>query len=620
MKSSRKISARLNANLREHNREYRAGTETPMPAMNGFTAVRGLRWLAIAGVFLLLGPFAFASVEITGGGGELEASTFICTDPGNCDTVPPDRADSDDGFFDAPIGNPDDPPAASANVPQCSATDQNGNAVSAGPVDTLGEYVGDAQSMTLTTSGSGSADAQDNSSITQVNADSASDITFTVTGEATDVPISVSMTAINCERATASLLMGGVPIGEITADNDGQHGSFPPGPLSPGDYRIQLLFEPNSPSPPTNFNFNFSATITVGEAVPTNEIEWNNSAGGAFHTATNWDPQMVPGAGDTAIFGLESAYSVDVGTVTTERLELRSGDVTFSNANYNVASLNFVPAGTVLDNAVLTLASGTLSGIHALIGESAAARVNVNAGATLNYTGSLQVGGPGHGDLVINDGFVFSGEGRIGSGVGGGQADLAGPGALWDSGSLSVGFFSGVESNLFVSGGATLVSDIGSVGFSPGSDGFVEIKGDLSTWDLNGNLKIGEGGFGELNVLDGALVTCPNLTVGIAGVGNVLVKGIGNQPSLVDVADLLIVGEPTSGLLDIEDGAEVRTATGIFIGFGETGVGTINVLGKSTAGPSLLDTLGDIIVGFAGPTAESSSASTTLPAIQRAGR
>ena len=55
-----------------------------------------------------------------------------------------------------------------------------------------------------------------------------------------------------------------------------------------------------------------------------------------------------------------------------------------------------------------------------------------------------------------------------------GQAQLTGPGALWDSGSLSVGFFSGVESNLFVSGGATLVSDIGSVGFSPGSDGFVQ--------------------------------------------------------------------------------------------------------------------------------------------------
>ena len=88
---------------------------------------------------------------------------------------------------------------------------------------------------------------------------------------------------------------------------------------------------------------------------------------------------MVPGTDDTAVFGLASAYSVDVGTATTERLEIRNGDVTFTNANYNVASIDFVPSGTVLDNAHLTLASGTLSGIHALIGESAAARVDVNA-------------------------------------------------------------------------------------------------------------------------------------------------------------------------------------------------------------------------------------------------
>ena len=355
----------------------------------------------------------------------------------------------------------------------------------------------------------------------------------------------------------------------------------------------------NEPGTSSNGGGNFVFELHPAGTPPPNleGIEWNNAAGGSFHTATNWEPQMVPGTNDTVLFGLASAYSVDVGTATTERLLIGNGDVTFTNANYNVAATDFVPSGTVLDNAVLTLASGTLSGIHALIGESAAARVNVNAGATLNYTGSLQVGGPGNGVLNIADGgFVFSGEGRIGTGVGGGQAQLDGPGALWDSGSLAVGFFSGGKSKLFVSGGATLLSDSGSVGFSPGSDGLVEINGDLSTWTLGGDLKIGEGGVGLLNVLAGARVTCPVLRLGISAKGTALVDGAGTEPSLVDVASTLFVGDANSGVLNIENGAQVRATGDIIIGV--EGVGSVNVSGKSTAGPSLLDSLGNLAVGL----------------------
>ena len=270
--------------------------------------------------------------------------------------------------------------------------------------------------------GSAHADSSNPPSELELSAESGGFIQFTVTGEPTDVPISVSMTAIDCV-GVATLKRDGDLIGEITADDTGQHGSFPPGPLSPGVYEIQLLFHVlvGQTSEEVDLNFNFFGTFTVGGTVPTNEIEWNNFAGGAFHAATNWDPQMVPGAGDTAVFGLESAYSVDVGAATTERLELRSGDVTFTNANYTVSSTVFDPAGILLDNAKLTLASvSVLSGVHALIGESAAARVDVITGG-LSLSGSLRVGGPGNGILDIEDGgIVLSGEGRIGNGVGGG--------------------------------------------------------------------------------------------------------------------------------------------------------------------------------------------------------
>jgi T5SS/PEP-CTERM-associated repeat protein len=426
----------------------------------------------------------------------------------------------------------------------------------------------------------------------------------------TDVPCSYTMTGhlaasqLHFNIQAIARLTGG-PTGEVfTAfSTSGETAIDESGTFPPGTYTLTVTVSAEGTTsvmvPATASTDFFFSAVPMGAPTPTPSpgIQWKNTAGGSFHTATNWDPQMVPGTSDTAVFGLASAYSVDVGTATTERLEIRNGDVTFTNANYNVAALDFVPSGTVLDNAVLTLASGTLSGIHALIGESAAARVDVNSGATLNYTGSLQVGGAGHGNLFINDGgFVFSGEGRIGTGVGGGEAEVEGPAALWDSGSLAVGFFSGVESSLFVSGGATLLSDSGSVGFSPGSDGFVEIDGDLSTWTLAGDLKIGEGGVGNLNVLNGALVTCDALRLGISAPGTALVKGAGAEPSLVDVAATLFVGQDNPGILVIENGAQVRATTDIFIGFGA--VGSVIVTGKSAAGPSRLNSLGHLAVGL----------------------
>ena len=348
-------------------------------------------------------------------------------------------------------------------------------------------------------------------------------------------------------------------------------------------------------------SFSFEVTLTPDEPLPTpTPIQWDNPAGGSFQTAANWDPQMVPGSDDTAIFGLQTVYSVDIGTATTERLEIRNGDVTFTNADYTVAATDFVPSGTVLNNSILTLSSGFLSGIHMLIGESAAARVDVNAGAILNYTGSLQVGGPGNGILIISDGGqVLSGEGRIATGVGGGQAEVNGPGALWNSGNLAVGFFGGVEANLFVSGGAQLVSGIGDIGFSLGSEGAVEIADDQSKWTLSGDLKIGEGGTGFVNLLNGGLVTCPNMVLGISAFGDTRVEGFGTQPSTVEVAGQITVGQSDSGSVSIVDGAEM-SGHDITAGAAPGSFGSITVAGKSTAGPSFLSAEQNIVLGLEG--------------------
>jgi hypothetical protein len=117
--------------------------------MNAVTTVRGLPWLAIAGVFLLLTSRTFAGLEITGGAGDVDVSTILCTADN------PDCLNNPDCFEDlrinleAPIGNPRILPLVHC---MCRNVQTNGSSV--GPVDVQGTFVGDAQSATFTASGS----------------------------------------------------------------------------------------------------------------------------------------------------------------------------------------------------------------------------------------------------------------------------------------------------------------------------------------------------------------------------------------------------------------------------------------------------------------------------------
>ena len=59
---------------------------------------------------------------------------------------------------------------------------------------------------------------------------------------------------------------------------------------------------------------------------------WNNAAGGAWGTATNWTPnRTVPAAGDILVFSAGASYTVTgVPTQTISRLTVSAGTVTFS--------------------------------------------------------------------------------------------------------------------------------------------------------------------------------------------------------------------------------------------------------------------------------------------------
>ena len=119
------------------------------------------------------------------------------------------------------------------------------------------------------------------------------------------------------------------------------------GDLVPGSYRIELQWnataQTSQQSPQVFGNFGLDVT-REGNPTPTptptpwtptpsaTPIRWNNSAGGSFQTGSNWVPQTVPGSSNVAIFGLQTSYTVSVGTAATSRLEVRNGNVTFTDS------------------------------------------------------------------------------------------------------------------------------------------------------------------------------------------------------------------------------------------------------------------------------------------------
>lgn len=567
-------------------------------AMNSFTVARRLRRLAIASVFLLLAPRAFAGATIlASSNGDLEAHTQIgplCVQDGQA-------------RFSAPIGNPSDPPTNSLHIPQCSTSNPNTGEVDfVGPIDLQGGYTGNAQSMTLTASGSGSEKVDERFFREHfVSARTFGDIQFEVTGEPTEVPISVSMT-VDCEVCEARCILRAPDnqvIGEITADKDGQHGSFPTGALSPGFYSVELTHSYNTVLTLgfTTYNFNFSARITVS-AGPTNEIEWANPVDGSFQAAENWDPQQVPSGNDDAVFDVAGTYTVsldgnsshnalfgsgtgvnvtfELGGNTYTLNQLQTGGLAGEDASFTFSGV-FDPASSARDRLAssrpraaggLVQVNQTLivgSGTNQAYVEQARVSSNevhvegiltVKDSGSLLETASLEVGISGDGpQLLIDEGqvvsthatvegnaFVFVGRNVIPQRPDPSHWEVAEGLDVIDDGSVSI--FGG-SVNV---GGRCVIGDVpGS--FSDVSVGGITVGGTFSVSELI----VGRNGKGTMKVSDLGLAQIGSLEIGndpdnsdIIGQGTVRVEGDGT----LLVGNDLIVGGSGKGLLTIDGG------------------------------------------------------------------
>ncbi len=316
-------------------------------------------------------------------------------------------------------------------------------------------------------------------------------------------------------------------------------------------------------------------------AVPTRAapLSWNNAAGGAAGTNTNWTPNAIPGGADDLTFNLNAAYSVTFGaTVTASRTHTyRLGTVTLTMSSPHAASTGLTVGDLNLDNATMTLTTGTFtSNASAVVGDAA---------------GSI-------GTLNVNDS----------------DADFVVAGATSD---LTIG--NSGDANMNITGrGHVEVGDQFIAGASASSSPTILISGALATPPFGvslldvlgtGQSRIGAGGDVNMTISNGGVADFAGDLVianGSASNSSVTVQTAVLLNARLQVAGDLLVGRNISGgiaagtaTININTGGTTSVDGDTFLGDPDGGTGTINLGGGTFTGalPVNMET-GSTITGF----------------------
>ena len=204
-----------------------------------------------------------------------------------------------------------------------------------------------------------------------------------------------------------------------------------------------------------------------------------------------------------------------------------------------------------------------------LLGSSASV-MNVSVGAS--NSAELQVGG---GASLAVGGSTVIGDGASSTGL----VTVTGTGTTLDTSYLAVGNYGWGE--LAIVDGARVVSTFASVGASPDSVGVVTVTGGSALF-ASDEFTVGSEGSGTLTVLGGSEVTSSNgaLGWGTGGVGTVTVSGAGSRWD--NSAGFLTVGYHGTASLTVADGGELVSATGyVAYEVGSSAVVTVTGAGSS---------------------------------------
>lgn len=289
---------------------------------------------------------------------------------------------------------------------------------------------------------------------------------------------------------------------------------------------------------------------------------------GSFNTDVNWDPVGVPDPLDTAKFSDSGTHTVTFSqSVTNNELLIDHGLWLFE-----LALSEYILDGAIVgddsgDVAVLTLVNGTISlpsGLSRVrIGKDAGSdgTLTVSTNATFNNSDSLLIGDAGSGKVeVVNGGsastastaatFIADDPGSTGVLI------VSGPGSTWNNlGNLLLGNGGSGMMQVLNGGNGAVLGQV-KIGDGPGSVGVLDVDGVGSSLNFEAASVIGNFGSGSVTVTNGGVFSTALITVAdeVGSSGAVMVDGAGSN--WIDSIEVFI-GNHGSGSLTISDGATV---------------------------------------------------------------
>lgn len=345
----------------------------------------------------------------------------------------------------------------------------------------------------------------------------------------------------------------------------------------------------------------------------------NPAAEGDFAYFNNWADQIPPSAADTAVFNSGSnGHTIHFTTDSqTHGLAVGNDTVTFDlgGHQYTVDNgspfQNSVTVGLSTSNSHLAITHGTLAPNNYMsvgFASGSNASVSVTGAEAHLVANTLRIGDGGQGEVDVIDGasVVATFQTSVGSGSHSvGTVRITGPGSSWTSlksnANVVIGAGTVSQGALYVADGGIFQTTNGLfVALVPGSTGLVEVSGvsgtSRSTLTFGGG-PVGNAGSGTLHVANGALVTSSgSLAIGssFGSTGTAIVGGSsGGFNAELSAGQILIADNesglpsaPYSGSLTVNTGGKVTVVGGIMLGNGETGTGTLAVVGgQVVSGP-----------------------------------
>lgn len=216
-----------------------------------------------------------------------------------------------------------------------------------------------------------------------------------------------------------------------------------------------------------------------------------------------------------------------------------------------------VSGGSRLDSVVASLGQATYDAEGNVKAGNGVVTVS-GIGSQWNNTGSVELGNGGYGRVVVRDG-----------------AGMA-------AGSLSLGrSFTSYRQVLVEANGASFWQVVATVTDGTGS---MKVTGRDSVLDINGGLYVGNGGFGELRIDDGASASSGFTYIGSQG-GQGVVEVAGDGSSFTTGG--LYLGDGAQGELRVSEGGSVHSGDNGYAGVlsmaHDAGTGSVSVSGAGSS-------------------------------------